>query len=148
MTLVRLLQAKLHHLTVSTTNRDYVGSIAIDQVWLDAVGLLPLQEVEIVNIDNGERWSTYVLPAPAQSRLVCPNGGGAWLAKPGDRLIVWSYVQRAREEVIRDGHDARILVADPAGGVTTFVQRLVPGPDGITFDNPLIEAGLLDFPPV
>ncbi|MEG4453281.1 aspartate 1-decarboxylase [Microcoleus sp. N9_A1] len=60
---------------MTDAKRDYVGSITIDQELLEKVGILPLEEVEIVNISNGNRWSTYALPGEAGTGCICPNGG-------------------------------------------------------------------------
>ena len=89
--MIKLMHAKLHHLHVTSTNLNYIGSIAIDEILLKKVGILPLQEVEVVNLNNGKRWSTYALPAKANSGIVAPNGGGALLCGAKDRLIVFSY---------------------------------------------------------
>ena len=127
------MHAKLHRVCVTEANRHYVGSITIDQALLDQVGLLPLEEVEIVNIENGNRWSTYVLPGEAGSGKICPNGGGALLCKPGDLLIIWANEHCDRAEVIKTGHQARVLIADENNRAQeVFYQTLTP--NGQTLD--------------
>ena len=79
-----MMHAKLHRVRVTEAKLDYVGSVTIDSDLLEKVGILPLEEVEIVNISNGNRWSTYVLPGKAGSGMVCPNGGGALLVSGRD----------------------------------------------------------------
>lgn len=131
MRTIKLMHAKLHRVTVTEANVDYVGSITIDEELLDRVGILSLEEVEIVNLNNGKRWSTYALPGKAGSGEICPNGGAALLCKPGDLLIIYSYEQRDRAEVLRDGHTAKVLVADAQNRCKQFFyQTLNPSEKG------------------
>ena len=127
MGMIRLMHAKLHRVQVTAANVNYVGSITIDPALLEAVGILPLEEVEIVNLNNGQRFSTYAIPGQAGSREVCPNGGAALLCQPGDLLIIYAYEQRERQEVLQAGHAAKVLVASPDNGIEAFYhQCLVP----------------------
>ncbi|NET58681.1 MAG: aspartate 1-decarboxylase [Symploca sp. SIO2E6] len=124
---IKLMHAKLHRVRVTEANLHYVGSITIDRELLERVGILPLEEVEIVNIDNGNRWYTYVLPGEAGSGEICPNGGGALLCKPGDTLIIWANEERERSEVMRTGHQARVLIANENNQAKdVFYQTLIP----------------------
>ena len=91
---IRLMHAKLHQVRVSEANVDYVGSITIDRELIERVGILPLEEVDVVNLSNGKRFSTYVFPG--QTGEICPNGGAALLCQPGDILIIYAYEQRPR----------------------------------------------------
>ncbi|MGK7896763.1 MAG: aspartate 1-decarboxylase [Xenococcus sp. (in: cyanobacteria)] len=109
---IRLMHAKLHRVTVTEANVNYVGSITIDTDLLDSVGILPLEEVDVINLDNGSRWSTYAIPGEAGSGEICPNGGAALLCKPGDLLIIIAYEERDRQDVFSKGHQAKVLVAD------------------------------------
>jgi len=109
---IKLMHGKLHRIKVTSSNLHYVGSITIDQNLLEAVGILPLEEVEIVNLNNGERWSTYVLPGEAGKGEVCPNGGGAYLCNAGDLLIIYAYNYVDRKEVMQKGHKARVMIAN------------------------------------
>lgn len=136
MTRIRLMHAKLHRVRVTGTRRDYMGSITIDRSLLAKAGILPLEEVNIVNLDNGHRWSTYVIPGDPGSGQVCPNGGGALLCEPGDTLIIWCDEERAREEVLRAGHTARVVIADEHNRCREFLhQSLVPHQDGVEFHS-------------
>lgn len=72
---------------------NYVGSIAIAPEWLDQVGILPLEEVDIINLNNGNRFSTYPIPGEPGTREIYPNGGVALLCQPGDLLIIYAYKQ-------------------------------------------------------
>ncbi|MGF1480819.1 MAG: aspartate 1-decarboxylase [Cyanophyceae cyanobacterium] len=112
MATIRLMHAKLHRVRVTAANVDYVGSMTIDQDLLEKVGLLPLEEIDVVNLSNGQRWSTYTLPGEAGSGVICPNGGAALLAQPGDLLIIYAYEECDRADVLRRGHQARVMIVD------------------------------------
>ncbi|SRR5579883_2027285 len=93
-----LLLAKIHNCTLTATNLDYVGSISVDETLLDKAGILPYEQVQVVNITNGERFITYAIPAPANSGAIELNGAAARLGISGDRLIIMSYGQFTLEE--------------------------------------------------
>lgn len=140
MATIKLMHAKLHRVRVTEANRHYVGSITIDKDLLEKVGILPLEEVEIVNVDNGNRWRTYVLPGEPGGGQICPNGGGALLCKPGDLLIIWANEHCDRSEVLRKGHQARVLIADENNQAQeVFYQTLTP--NGETLDYSAYETG-------
>lgn len=136
MATIRLMHAKLHRVTVTEANVNYVGSITIDRELMDKVGLLPLEEVDVVNLNNGKRWSTYAIPGEAQSGSICPNGGAALLSKPGDLLIIIAYAERDRTEVLQQGHQAKVLIADENNRCHQFMyQNLTIGDNGIEFSS-------------
>lgn len=95
-----LLSAKIHNCVLTAANLDYVGSISIDEAILDAAGILPYEQVQVVNIANGERLITYAIPARALSGAVELNGAAARLGMPGDHLIVMTYAQFTSEELL------------------------------------------------
>jgi aspartate 1-decarboxylase len=94
-----LLLAKIHRCTLTAANIDYMGSISIDQTLLDAAGILPYEQVQVVNIANGERFITYAIAAPANSGAIELNGAAARLGVSGDRLIIMTYAQFSSEEL-------------------------------------------------
>ncbi|MEN9215278.1 MAG: aspartate 1-decarboxylase [Gloeomargarita sp. DG02_4_bins_56] len=85
------LLSKLHNATLTGTYLDYAGSIAIDQDLLDQAGILPHEQVQVANITNGQRLTTYVIAAPPGSGKVELNGAAAHGGTVGDRLIIMSY---------------------------------------------------------
>jgi aspartate 1-decarboxylase len=93
------LLAKIHNCTLTATNLNYVGSISIDEILLDKAGILPYEQVQVVNSTNGERFITYAIPALANSGAIQLNGAAARLGITGDRLIIMTYGQFTLEEL-------------------------------------------------
>jgi aspartate 1-decarboxylase len=142
MATIRLMHAKLHRVTVTEANVNYVGSITIDRDLMDKVGLLPLEEVDVINLNNGKRWSTYALPGESGSGSICPNGGAALLCQPGDLLIIIAYQECDRSELLRQGHQAKVLVADENNRCGEFIyQDLIPQDNGLKFLNSTTNQG-------
>lgn len=123
MSQIKLMHAKLHRVRVTEANVNYVGSITIDGDLMDKVGILPLEEVDVINLDNGKRWSTYAIAGEAGSGGICPNGGAALLCKPGDILIIIAYEYRDRAEVMKLGHQAKVIVADENNRCLEFIEQ-------------------------
>ncbi|WP_341525677.1 aspartate 1-decarboxylase [Nostoc sp. UHCC 0302] len=94
-----LLLGKIHNCTLTGANLHYVGSISIDQILLDKAGILPYEQVQVVNNANGQRFITYAIPAPANSGIIELNGAAARLGIIGDRLIIMTYGQFTPEEL-------------------------------------------------
>jgi aspartate 1-decarboxylase len=92
-----MLKSKLHRLTVTETNIDYEGSITIDKNLTKKADLLPGERVQVVNLNNGERFETYVIEGGAG--VVCLNGAAARLATPGDKIIVIAYAMVDENEI-------------------------------------------------
>jgi aspartate 1-decarboxylase len=89
--LITMLQAKIHRATVTRADLHYEGSCGIDEELLTASGIREFQHIEIYNINNGERFTTYAIKAPRGSREICLNGAAARKAVPGDILIIAAY---------------------------------------------------------
>lgn len=95
---LKMLRAKIHRATVTDANIDYVGSITIDPDLYDAVGVLPYEEVLIADLNNGERFETYVMPGERGTGQMCVNGAAARLVHVGDRIIVMAYAYVTPDE--------------------------------------------------
>lgn len=93
-----MFRAKIHRATVTDANLNYMGSITIDQELLEAAGILPYEQVQVVNLNNGARLETYVIPGPAGRGDVCLNGAAARHAQVGDIVIVMAYALMSDEE--------------------------------------------------
>lgn len=96
--LIEMLKSKIHRVTVTEANLNYVGSITIDSALLEASGIRAGERVYVVNNNNGERFDTYVIAGAAGSGVICLNGAAARKAQPGDIIIIISYVQLTPEE--------------------------------------------------
>jgi aspartate 1-decarboxylase len=128
------MHAKLHRVRVTAANVNYVGSITIDELLLEKTGILPLEEVEIVNISNGNRWKTYVLPGEPGSGCVEPNGGGALLSSQGDILIIYAMEERQREDVYRNGHVSRVILSNERNEIEKMLEQRIEARDsGLSF---------------
>ncbi len=138
MTQIKLMHGKLHRVRVTEANVNYVGSITIDRDLMDKVGILPLEEVDVINLDNGKRWTTYAISGEAGTGEICPNGGAALLCKPGDLLIIIAYEYCDRAQVMSDGHQAKVIVADENNRCQKFIeQNLVVNGDRLELFQPL-----------
>ncbi|HEY4761905.1 MAG TPA: aspartate 1-decarboxylase [Thermoguttaceae bacterium] len=111
-----MLRSKIHRATLTGTDLDYEGSIAIDRKLMDAADMLPGEQVHVLNLNNGERLITYVIEAPAGSGTVLLNGPAARLGVPGDIVIVLAYcavsdedAQKIRPKVVQVDAKNRII---------------------------------------
>jgi aspartate 1-decarboxylase len=91
--LLTMMKAKLHRATVTQADLEYEGSIAIDRDLLEASGILPHEQVDVLNITTGARFTTYAIEAPRGSRVIGVNGAAARLVQKGDKVIVVTYCQ-------------------------------------------------------
>lgn len=111
-----LLKGKLHRACATHAELDYEGSCAIDGELLDAAGILSYEQIEIYNVTNGERFSTYAIRAENGSRIISVNGAAAHKATPGDRLIICAYVRMSDAEA--RGHLPKVVYLNEENIVT------------------------------
>ena len=95
---IEVVKSKIHRVTVTEANLNYIGSITIDEDLLDAANLIANEKVSIVNNNNGERFEAYIIKGERGSGVVCLNGAAARKAQPGDIIIVMSYAMMDFEE--------------------------------------------------
>ncbi len=95
---IEVMNSKIHRATVTDANLNYVGSVTIDEDWMDEVGILTNQQVHVVNITNGERLITYAIPGERGSGMICMNGAAARKAAVGDKVIIIAYASMDYEE--------------------------------------------------
>ena len=95
---IEVLKSKIHRVTVTEANVDYVGSITIDKELMDAANIIVGEKVQVVNVTNGERLETYAIAGEAGSGVVCLNGAAAHKASVGDVVIIISYAAMEFEE--------------------------------------------------
>jgi aspartate 1-decarboxylase len=89
--LIEVLKSKIHRVTVTEANLNYIGSIAIDEDLMDAAGIIENEKVQVVNINNGERLETYVIKGRRGEGSICLNGAAARKVQVGDILLIMSY---------------------------------------------------------
>ena len=87
----QMLRSKIHRATVTESCLDYEGSLTIDEDLMDAAGILPYEAIVCSNLNNGERFMTYVIPAPGGSGVCCLNGPTARKGAVGDKVIIFCY---------------------------------------------------------
>ena len=105
-----LLKGKIHRATVTQCDLDYEGSISVDAGLLERSGILPHEQVDVLNINNGQRFTTYAIPAPAGSGTIGVNGAAARLAQKGDLVIIVAYARMAEAEA--RSFQPRVLLVD------------------------------------
>jgi aspartate 1-decarboxylase len=103
-------KSKIHRATVTEANLNYEGSVTIDSDLMDAADILPHEQVQVLNVNNGERFDTYAIRGVRGSGILCLNGPAARLAHVGDKVIVITYVTMEREELLR--HVPTVVVVD------------------------------------
>jgi aspartate 1-decarboxylase len=108
--LIQLMRSKLHRLTVTQADLNYIGSISLDPDLIEAAGLYEGERVQIVNINNGERIETYVIEGERGTGQVCLNGPAARRVQPGDVIIVIAYALFTPEEA--QGFKPTVLFPD------------------------------------
>lgn len=96
-----VFKSKLHRVRVTEADLNYEGSVTIDADLMDAAQILPWEQVNVLNVNNGERFDTYAIRGPRGSGVVCLNGPAARLAHVGDLVIILTYAQMEREELLR-----------------------------------------------
>ena len=102
------LKSKLHHLTVTSAELNYQGSLTLDQDFMDMVGLRQYEKILVANLDNGERFETYAIAGERGSKVCCLNGATAHKGKVGDLVIVFTFCLLSDQEM--ETHKPRIAV--------------------------------------
>jgi len=108
-------KSKIHRATVTDANLNYEGSLSIDPELMERADILPFEKVDVVNINNGERFSTYAIKGKKGSGEICLNGGAARKGQIGDLLIIITYAHLTTEEITR--HQIKAVLVDKANKV-------------------------------
>lgn len=114
--LVEMMLGKLHRATVTEANLNYVGSVTIDRDLMRAAGFITNQKVQIVNINNGARFETYVIEGATGSGVICLNGAAARLAQMGDKVIIMAFGLMEHDEAVT--YTPSVVFLDDANRVT------------------------------
>lgn len=108
--LQEFLFSKIHRATVTDANLNYVGSITIDETLLKAANMREWQKVDILDVDNGERFQTYIIKGEPDSGCICLNGAAARKVQPGDKVIIITYASLTPEEI--KTHKPTVVIVD------------------------------------
>ncbi len=120
------LKAKLHHARVTHVELEYEGSCAIDSDLLQAVGIQEYEQIHIYNLNNGERFVTYAIKAPAGSRMISVNGAAAHKASIKDRVIICAYASLTEQEFLT--HQPQVLRLDAGNNPCQMGREKIPCP--------------------
>jgi len=119
---ITMLHSKIHRATVTDANLNYVGSITIDRALIEAAHMRIGQKVDIVNVNNGERFSTYIIAGERGSRDMCLNGAAARKVHVGDKIIVIAYAQM--DEAEADVYKPKIVILDDDNAIAQSFEGL------------------------
>ena len=114
--LQEFLFSKIHRATVTDANLNYVGSITIDETLMKAAKIMEFQKVDILDVNNGERFQTYVIKGNPNSGCICLNGAAARKVQPGDKVIIVSYASLTPEEI--KTHKPTVVMVDDENKIT------------------------------
>lgn len=123
-----MLHCKIHRATVTQAELHYVGSLTIDRDLMDAAGLLPGQQVDVVDVDNGHRLTTYAIEGERGSGTVCINGAAARLISPGDLVIIIAYALMTDEEATN--FEPQVVFVDRRNRIVEVGHDAGDVPDG------------------
>ena len=117
-----MLKSKIHRVRVTQTNIDYEGSISIDKRLMEAADILPYEQVQVLNVNNGARFETYAIEAEPDSGEIGIQGAAARLASVGDTVIILAYRQVEEEEV--HNHTPRLVYVDDKNTITEIKSEV------------------------
>ena len=118
---VTLCKAKIHRARVTQAELYYEGSLTVDTELLKASGILPYEKVQVVNVNNGARFETYIIPGKAKSGIICLNGPAARLGTVGDEVVIISYAEFEESEA--KGYEPIVVLVDQKNKI----QRIIKG---------------------
>lgn len=114
--LINMLKSKIHRATVIQAELDYVGSITIDEALMEAAGINEYEQVQIVDVNNGSRFETYVISGERDSGMICLNGAAARMVSTGDKIIIMCYAQMTPEEMKE--HSPKVVFVDENNSIS------------------------------
>lgn len=117
---IQALKSKIHRATVVQAELNYIGSITIDETLMEKAGINEYEKVQIVDIDNGSRFETYVISGEKDSGMICLNGAAARMVSVGDKIIIMSYAVMTPEELKEN--PPRVLFVDEDNRVTRMTR--------------------------
>lgn len=117
---LNMLKSKIHRAVVVQAELSYVGSITVDKDLLDAAGLIEYEKVQIVDIDNGARFETYVIAGERGSGMICLNGAAARCVQVSDKIIIMAYC--LMDELEAKEHKPLVVFVDEQNAITTVTR--------------------------
>jgi len=121
-----VLKSKIHRATVTQADLNYEGSITIDAALMEAADILPFEQVHVLDVNNGNRLTTYAIEGQRNSGQICINGAAARLVSPGDTVIILSYVSATEEEARR--MRPSLIYVDEANHIARTGHVIEPAP--------------------
>ncbi len=119
---IEMLYSKIHRATVTDANLNYVGSITVDEELLEASNMRVGQKVEILNINNGERFSTYIILGERGKRDICLNGAAARKVHRGDKIIIVAYATYTQEEL--ESYKPKVVLVDDDNSIAQILENI------------------------
>jgi aspartate 1-decarboxylase len=119
------LWSKIHRATVTETDVAYEGSLTLDPQLMEAARMLPYEKVDVYDVDNGERFSTYLIPGDAGSGVCCVNGAAARKTAPGHKIILAAYTELESEEIER--HEPYVVLVGEANRIRSESREIIAG---------------------
>ena len=120
-----MLKGKIHRATVTQSDLDYVGSITIDKALMDAAGLLEYEKVQIADIDNGNRFETYIITGEENSGCICLNGAAAKCVEVGDKVVIMAYAQMQIDEI--KSHQPKVVFVNDSNEIIEIANHETHG---------------------
>ena len=120
-----MLKGKIHRATVVQAELDYVGSITIDPLLMEAAGILEYEKVQVVDVNNGSRFETYVITGEKGSGMVCLNGAAAREVSVGDKIIIMCYCELTEDEV--KSHKPKVVFVDDDNHIVSLDDKETHG---------------------
>jgi len=117
---VTLCKAKIHRARVTQAELYYEGSLTVDTELLKASGILPYEKVQVVNVNNGARFETYIIPGKAKSGIICLNGPAARLGTVGDEVVIISYAEFEESEA--KGYEPIVVLVDQKNKIKRIIK--------------------------
>jgi aspartate 1-decarboxylase len=124
---VKMFKSKVHRVTITQADLHYKGSLTLDPLLMEAADMLEFEEITVLNINNGARFSTYLIKGEPGKGECCLNGAAARLGQPGDLVIVLTYAQMDREEA--RNWQPTVVHVDEKNHITEVVKGEEPGMD-------------------
>lgn len=119
------LWSKIHRATVTETDVAYEGSLTLDPELMEAARMLPYEKVDVYDVDNGERFSTYLIPGDAGSGVCCVNGAAARKTAAGHKIILAAYAELEEEEIRR--HEPHVVLVGDGNRIRSQSREIIAG---------------------